>query len=119
MLYNCTKIKPVWHDLEQIISDLVTANVTLDIQEVLFGVNKENLKVKNYIVNLVIYEAKWQIWKNRNAVKYGQKHCLSRENLMINIKLGCQTKSKLHGSSPENYKLKQKLESCFERLLQM
>ena len=81
--------------IENKIFDTTGMNLNLGIQDILFGISNENTIIENHITNLYIYETKWQIWKNRNSVKYGNKECISLETLYQNIVKSAIKQSKL------------------------
>ena len=96
--------------MQNLISEIVNRNFVLSIENVIFGINDKEIKVLNYIINLIIYESKWHIWKNRNAVKYGHKECISEEALYQNIENGYKLQYKLFSESQHGENIKAKID---------
>jgi hypothetical protein len=116
LLYYCEKINPVWAVIEERVNNIINTEVNIDISTVILGMSARELGISQYIVNLFIYEAKWQIWKNRNAVKYGKEACITVDKLCANIRNGCKTVVKLFQGSNGRKKLKLKLEPFFSKM---
>ena len=74
--------------MESIIKNVTGINIVLDNESKIFGVCVDELREINYIINLIIYETKWQIWKNRNYVRYGKNISLESSNIVRNIEIG-------------------------------
>lgn len=88
LLCDCIVVKPVWSKMESIIKNVTGINIVLDNESKIFGVCVDELREINYIINLIIYETKWQIWKNRNCVRYGKNISLESSNIVRNIEIG-------------------------------
>ena len=116
LFFECPKIAEIWTDIETLLTDIILENVTLEFQDVIFGVYFEELKEKNHLINLIILEVKWQIWKNRNSVKYGNKTSLTKEHLLNKIKLNSRNEAKLFLKGEEKNVIKQKVNFLFDSL---
>ena len=93
LVYFCEKINAVWEKVEQKLENILDTIITLDIETVILGSNSQDVdfpQTYHYIVNLFIFETKWQLWKNRNCVKYGNKCTLNVEELYKNICGACK-----------------------------
>ena len=100
LLYYCTKISPVWTTFNRIINQIIKKNIVLNFESVIFGncIN-DNIGNAAYIVNLFILEVKWQIWKNRNSVKYGGKECLNVNSICENVLDACKKTLMLYNNT--------------------
>ena len=116
MFFYCIKVTAIWNKVQNLIREVVKKNVILSFENVLFGVNDKGIKALNYIVNMIIYESKWQIWKNRNAVKYGHKVCLNEENLYQNIENGYKLQYKLFREAQHGEVIKEKIDQITDIL---
>ena len=76
------------------IYDLCRNDMFINIEEALFGVTLENKPLESF-VNFIIIETKWQIWKNRNNVKYGKKDTMSITEIFELIRKNCLKRAKL------------------------
>ena len=90
LLFECQCINKVWNNLAKIISDKTTYKSVIDLDDVLFNVKERENEELNQFLNYVIYEGKWQIWKNRNNVKYGKKEKKLVNDLVNDIKDQCK-----------------------------
>ena len=93
LVYFCQKINQVWEKIEQKLENILDTIITLDIETVILGSNSNETdipKTHHYIANLFIFETKWQLWKNRNCVKYGNKATLNVEELYYKICDACK-----------------------------
>ena len=90
MLYYCERINPVWTVIKETVNNIINFEVNIDISMVVLGMSAREFGISQYIVNLFINEAKWQICKNRNAVKYGKKACITVDKLCATISNGCR-----------------------------
>ena len=95
LFYNCKQINNIWRSLENLISNKYGFDVLFGVCNILFGINEPILKDYNHLINLAILECKWQIWKNRNNVKFGKKESLSHLNIFENVKYACSKKLQL------------------------
>ena len=88
------EVNPVWLMVEDKLRTITGENTHLDLEKILFGENnligEHNLTYDTYIVNLFIYETKWQIWKNRNSVKYGNKQSMAAIAIFEQIVESCK-----------------------------
>ena len=91
LLFECPCINKVWDNLAKIISDQTTYKSVIDLEDVLFNVKERENEGLNELLNCVIYEGKWQIWKNRNNVKYGKKEKKLVNELVNDIIDQCKT----------------------------
>ena len=78
MIYECNVIKPIWNLIENMLSVLCQENVSLEITDVIFGIDKGRFIHPNYsdLCNLIVRQAKWHIWKHRNNLKMDEKQPL-------------------------------------------
>ena len=111
LLFDCPKINGIWIEIENTISDLVQQQITINIKDVIFGFQRHDLEEKNIVINLILYEVKWQIWKNRNAVKYGNKNSLSTEIMIREITKGYRYEANTFINSQGKIALKKKIEN--------
>ena len=84
LIFDCSHAKNVWKNIEVYIMNKCGRTINLTKEVVLFGISV-NDKELDIIINLLIYETKWQIWKNRNCVKYGNKIALSYRQIFQNV----------------------------------
>lgn len=117
LFVTCTKIKHVWSQIGLWLSDLVNEPIVLNDQVKCFGMWKEELKEVNHIINLVIIETKWRIWKNRNSVKYGNEKCEELEKLINDIKIGTKEDIRNFALSKLHKRIKTKLNPIIDVLL--
>ena len=59
----------MWAIIEETVNNVIDIEVSIDLSTVIFGMGVKELGLSQYIVNLFIYEAKRQVWKNRNSVR--------------------------------------------------
>ncbi len=73
LLYDCVHVKPVWENIQKLLDSIVDCNIMLDISDIIFGVKaNDNLdSTESIMINLIIFIAKWYIWKHRNDHRYG------------------------------------------------
>ena len=74
LLYECRNVKQIWNNLANQILNKYNCIYHFSIEDVLFGTQDVLNETLKTFLDYVILEAKWQIWKNRNNVKYGNKH---------------------------------------------
>ena len=91
LLCECSKIEIIWSLIRNFLYKICKVDLFINVDEILFGVDLSNRPIEN-VANFIIIETKWQIWKNRNNVKYNQE-CLSAENIFNNVKTGCKSKA--------------------------
>ena len=84
LLFDCSQANNVWQNIEIYILNKCGIHINLTKEIVLFGMNLDNKEIE-IIVNLLIFETKWQIWKNRNCVKYGSKISFSYTQIFQNV----------------------------------
>ena len=78
----------------------------LTAKNILLGYNNKNKKIEN-ICNFIIQEGKFQIWKNRNNVKYGKKESLSNIEIEERIIKTCKEEIEIFVNiSHMNHKVK-------------
>ena len=82
LLFECVNANSMWHNLSRKIQNNCNCIYDFNLEDVIFGiqgVHENNFKT---FVDFIILEAKWQLWKNRNNVKYGNKTSLSHDQLL-------------------------------------
>ena len=57
----------------------------IDNEEITALFGWPSLSKKSIIINMLIFETKWHIWKDRNNVKYGKKQPLNQTIMLKNI----------------------------------
>ena len=115
MLINCNSICNVWLKVNVMMNEILDTDIVLDSYTKLFGVWLYELREKNNIVNMLIFETKWQIWKNRNCVRYGNNKSESTDSLFKYIKKGI--KDDLTFYRHNNSKLRNKLNSVINDII--
>ncbi len=88
MLIHCKQTSNIWQHMVVQINELLNLDITFDDETKLFGAWTNQFDCKYYIVNLMIVETLWQIWKNRNNVKYGNKPTRNIDELFKDINAG-------------------------------
>jgi len=99
LLYHCQCINQVWRLLEQKIVELLNIIIDINLCSVIYGIkhgDSKNGKNNEIVINSLLQEAKWQIWKNRNHVKYGEKNTLPVDQLFNKIVKGCKREFELY-----------------------
>ena len=117
MLISCDHIKELWTKITVMMNKMFNVNIILDEKNILFGLWVNQLREKNHIVNLIIFETKWQIWKNRNCVKYGKERSKSIDELYRYVNKGIKNDLKLYLDTKRKTKLGQKLSKDIEIIL--
>ena len=82
LLYFCDHVYPIWNATENKLHEMFNINVNINEKMVIFGTTPDKYNENVYIYNIIncfISEVKWQIWKNRNNVKYGKKEPTNSE----------------------------------------
>jgi len=92
MLFECHSIRKYWNYLSEICSEILNITYNFDVQQVLFN-NKESInETTNNVLNFVTLESKWQIWKNRSNVKYGNKVHKNNNDILNTVIKQCTQK---------------------------
>jgi len=73
LLFECNIASQLWQIVEEMIQNIINYEMHFSIKTTIFGITKEENFALKQIINFIIMETKWQIWKHRNEVKYGQK----------------------------------------------
>ena len=68
--------------LSRIIPKKINVNLIINVQDVILNMKRNLDKDINRFLTFVIYEAKWQIWKNKNNVKYGKEKGMKAEGIV-------------------------------------
>ena len=105
--------------IEQKLSNVLNTFVLIDLETVIFGNDidePEFPKSNHYIVNLFLYETKWQLWKNRNNVKFGKESTLTVEKLYEKISSACKEESNLFVKSSNKTNLKRILTPLLKQI---
>jgi hypothetical protein len=95
LFYKCKEISVVWEKLQNYIFEKTDRLVKITETEVLFGIQSIDDKKLSVIIDFMICKAKWQIWKNRNCVKYGNKQSLSCNEIFETTVNSCKDKLKV------------------------
>ena len=82
----------------------------------LFGSLNIKEKYLKEFIDFVILETKWQIWKNRNNVKYGNKRSNNYKNLLQHIKEQCNLQFRTIELC-NSYQLEKKLKQLIKNFL--
>ena len=96
LLFKCDKIAPLWKMIYNFIHSICHLDIFCNEDEILFGVAMEENKPVEIIVNFILLETgKWNVWNNRNNVRYGDSLCLACDILLDNITKSCRDKAVL------------------------
>ena len=71
----------MWNQIESRLAGILNSNYFLCLGDVVFAKSVPN-KDYTFIINSFILEAKWQIWKERNRVKYENHRPLTAFKLL-------------------------------------
>ena len=93
LLFECDEIKTYWQKLSDILLTKFNVIYLFDIQQILFCNNRTETKVLTDVINFITAESKWQIWKNRNNVKYGEKHSKESTDILRDTMYQCKQKN--------------------------
>ena len=77
LLYFCQCINRIWEHIEIFIKEVFDIDIQIDPYVVLLGSNigeDKSTKIKMNVINTLIQVGKWEIWKNRNNVKFGAQN---------------------------------------------
>ena len=69
MFYQCGTIRKLWNRIEGVLSGVLGIHITLHEKDVILSIY-EQVSDKVSVINFVIMNAKWIIWKSRNNKKY-------------------------------------------------
>ena len=69
LLKDCHKLEFIWHQIENRLNVIFKMRYSLLLSDVIFAKSVDN-KDHSFIINCFILEAKWQIWKERNRIKF-------------------------------------------------
>ena len=108
IFYDCCKIKNIWKEVDSLILEHTGVDTSLDLCNILFGIFEPEIKDKNHIINTIILETKWQLWKNRNNVKFGKKNCLDVQHILDKVNFEFRKQIKYFLTSQKGRKFKQK-----------
>ena len=73
LFYECNLAISVWEYLTRKILCKCNCIFIFIFEDVLFGCQFEENKCLKDLVHFITLELKWQLWKNRNNVKYSNK----------------------------------------------
>ena len=114
LLFNCSEINAVWDAVRDKISVIIEQDIHINLEKILFGEYSETVEnqLHSYtlIVNLYIYQSKWEIWKNRNSVRYGNKTSLTVNEISNRIDASCKHIFNRYMNSPGNAAIKKRLQ---------
>ena len=77
--------------IKKILNNVQLENVS--IENVIFGVNQSEIQRNESeinVINSIVLETKWQIWKNRNIVKFEKKDSLCVNEIYMHVAKNCQ-----------------------------
>ena len=92
LLFECGEIRNFWNKLSDILLTKLHVVYPFDIEQILFCNNKTEKKVLSDVINFITAESKWQIWKNRNNVKYGGKPSKKSGDILRDTIFQCKQK---------------------------
>ena len=92
----------MYGEIKNHVLECINTIVEIEETEVLFGVHDIEDKNLSEALDFLILEAKWQIWKNRNCVKYGKKQPQPCKGIVNKIINSC--KEKLNMAEIQNNK---------------
>ena len=69
LLFTCNKLDDVWRIIENKLNIILKTQIKLNVENILFGLTLTS-ETNSLVFNCVILESKWQIWKQRNRVKF-------------------------------------------------
>ena len=73
----CQCINRIWEHIEIFIKEIFNIDIQIDPYVVLLGPNigeDKSTKIKMNVINTLMQVGKWEIWKNRNNVKFGAQN---------------------------------------------
>lgn len=91
ILYECQTAQAVWQKLAIGISKIVNIQVDFSLAEVIFCDIKLEDKNLAHLESMIIMEGKWQIWKNRNNVKFDSKIPRTSGSIVCSVVKQCNT----------------------------
>ena len=109
LLHECSIIREIWTKIEKLIQNILGIKVYLDAKIVIFGVTHDDEPAFKAALNLIILEAKWQIWKHRNNIKYGGQEAKNSTMLVDMIKRNCKAEICLVLQKLKNKKISNKI----------
>ena len=71
VLKTCSKVRGIWQYINNVWNRRFTP-MDMSWNNMSKGYDEDCELLINYVLNIVIVESKWQIWKFRNKVKYDQ-----------------------------------------------
>ena len=85
-------VKNIWKKVATFLNNIIEKHIVLNAKQILFGYKKceELTESEISVCNLIIYNAKWIIWKHRNDVKYGKNKTKNCDSIFKSIILLCQ-----------------------------
>ena len=70
--------------LNSIIAHTYQETVTLKFQDIILGIRIKNLHIQT-LVNFILHSFKWELWKQRNVVKFENKR-VSSETIVNSLR---------------------------------
>ena len=88
LFYTCNELRELWDRVREIIFDALGSEIILNEENVILG-EYNSKSDESSVINLIRFNAKWVIWKNRNNKKYNGT-AFSVPALERQIRLECQ-----------------------------
>ena len=115
LIYDCVNVQNLWMMIQHKLTTLIEIDIPINRKIAIFGslllTDTQLNFIQHSMVNHIIYETQWQIWKNRNSVKYGQKVTLTPaelyERIVERCKYQCTIFLKSQGKRPLKDQIKQ------------
>ena len=92
LIFECKLVNDLWKKVEALVQNIFNLNIKFTEKDVLFGMYFNDATVKS-LINFLLLETKWQIWKHRNEIKYGNKEIKKVENLFNYLKRSIKEES--------------------------
>ena len=81
LLKDCPKLEFIWNQIENRLHVILKRKYPLLLSDVIFAKSVES-KEHSFIINCFILDAKWQIWKERNRIKFENDQPLTSAKLL-------------------------------------
>lgn len=88
LFYSCTIIRNIIQDVESNINTIIREKyqeiITLQLKNVILGFIHVNTNIETF-VNFILHMLKWEIWKQRNLIKFENRN-MSRTSLLAQFR---------------------------------